>query len=85
MQTDIDGIVEWYKTWSMELSPEISKIMHLGKQSSHKDYFIDEKKIGVTECEPDLGVLVSSDRTTDERTMDGWTNKQHPKQIEFSV
>ena len=30
MQTDIDKIVEWYKTWSIELSPEKCKVMHLG-------------------------------------------------------
>ena len=45
----------------MELSPEKCKVMHLGKQSNPKDYFIAEKKQGVTECERDLGVLVSSD------------------------
>ena len=32
--------------------------MNLGEQSSPKDYFIAEKN---TECERDLGVLVSSD------------------------
>ena len=40
--------------------------MHLGKQSSPKDYFIPEK-IGVTECDRDLGVLVSSDVTWHEQ------------------
>jgi hypothetical protein len=43
MQTDIDKIVGWCKTWSMELSPEKCKVMHLGKQSNPKDYFIAEK------------------------------------------
>ena len=41
MKTDIDMIVEWFKTWSME----ICKVMHLGKQSSPMDYFIAEKKL----------------------------------------
>ena len=44
----------------MELSPEKCKVMHLGKQTNPEDYFIAGKKIGVTECERDLGVLVSS-------------------------
>ena len=44
MQIDIDKIVEWCKTWSMELSPEKCKFMHLGKQSSLKDYFIAAEK-----------------------------------------
>ena len=33
--------------------------MHLGKQSSPKDYFIAEKKLGVAECERDLGDIES--------------------------
>ena len=53
--------LEWCKTWSMELSPKKCKVMHLVKQSSPKDYFIAEKKLRVTECERDLGVLVSSE------------------------
>ena len=50
MQSDINKIVKWCKTSSMELSPEKCKIMHLGKQTNPEDYFIAEKKIGVTEC-----------------------------------
>ena len=61
MQSDINNIVKWCETWSMELSPEKCKFMHLGKQTNPEDYFIAEKKIGVTECERDLGVLVPSD------------------------
>ena len=45
----------------MELNPEKCKIMHLGKQTKPEDYFIAGKKIGLTECERDLGVLASSD------------------------
>ena len=60
MKNDIDKIFEWCKTWSMEICPEKCKIMHLGRQSSLKDYFVYEKKLGVTNCERDLGVLVSS-------------------------
>ena len=43
MRNDIDNILEWCKTWSMELSQEKCKDMHLGKQSSPKDYFTAEK------------------------------------------
>ena len=35
--------------------------MHLGKNSIPKFYIIAEKKLGVTECERDLGVLVTSE------------------------
>ena len=63
MQSDINRIVRWCETWYMELGPEKCKVMHLGKQSNPEDYFIAEKKTGVTECERDLAVLVSSDGT----------------------
>ena len=41
--------------------------MHLGKQTNPKDYFIEGKKVGVTDCERDLGVLVSFDGTWHEQ------------------
>ena len=37
--------------------------MHLGKQTNPEDYYIAGKKIGNTECEIYLSVLVSSDGT----------------------
>ena len=61
MQSDINKIVKWRETWSMKLSPEKCKVIHLRKQSSREDYFIAGKKLSITECERDLGVLVSSD------------------------
>ena len=39
MQFDISKIVKWCETWSMELSPEKFKVMHLEKQSSLEDYW----------------------------------------------
>ena len=50
MQYDINRIVRWCEAWSMELSPEKCKVMHLEKQSNPEDYFIARKKIGLTEC-----------------------------------
>ena len=54
----INRIVKWCETWSMEISPEKCKIMHLGKQTNPEDYFIAGKKIDVTECEIYVGVLI---------------------------
>ena len=41
--------------------------MRLGKQTNPEDYLIAGKKIGVTVCVRDLGVLVSSDGTWHEQ------------------
>ena len=43
MQNDIDKIVEWRNTWSMEITTEKFKVIRLGKQFSPKDYFVAEK------------------------------------------
>ena len=51
--------------------------MNLGKQSSPKDYFIAEIKLGVTECERGLGVLVSSDGTCQEQDEELLSRKNH--------
>ena len=49
------------------LSPEKCKIMHVGKQTNPEDFFIAGKKLGITECERDLDVLVSSNGTCHEQ------------------
>ena len=41
--------------------------MHEGKQGNPEDYLIAGKNLDVTECERDLGVLVSSDSTCHEQ------------------
>ena len=42
----------------MELSPEKREVMNLRKQTNPLYYFIARKKLSITECERDLGVLV---------------------------
>ena len=42
MQNDINRIVEWCVTWSMELISEKCKVIHLGKQSQTMDYLISD-------------------------------------------
>ena len=67
MQSDIKKLIKWCKTWSMELSPEKCKVMQLGNQKTQKIISLQKKKKGVTECERDLSVLVSSDGTWHEQ------------------
>ena len=63
MQADINRIIEKCETWSMKLSPEKCKKMQLGNQNDPRDYFIANRKLGTTDCEMGLRVLVSSDGT----------------------
>ena len=76
MLSDINRIIKWCDTWSMEQRPEKSNAMHLGKQSNPENYFIVEKRIRVTECERGLGVLVSSGGTNN-------TTLLHPEPTGF--
>ena len=44
MQSNINKIVKWCKTWSMELTPEKCKGMHLGKQRILRIISLQEKR-----------------------------------------
>ena len=62
-QSDINKIVKCSDTWSIGLSTEKCKIIHLGNQKNPRGYLVAGNKVGVTECERDLTVLISSDAT----------------------
>ena len=60
-QDDINKIINWCKIWSMELSPEKCKVMHMGSQLNPKSYFVAEKRVDITKCEKNLGVIISAE------------------------
>lgn len=68
LQRDIDKITEWTNTWLMRLNIEKCKIMHTGKRNPQFKYSMQKYEslteriqITKTECERDLGVLISND------------------------
>lgn len=67
IQNDLDVIVEWTQTWRMQLNVRKCKVMHVGKSNPNHVYTMLDYETGSrlplekTNCERDLGVLVSSD------------------------
>ena len=67
MQSDINKIFEWCETWSMELSPEKMHDDAFGETIKPGGLFHCRKKLSVTKCQRNLGVLVSADGTWHEK------------------
>ena len=67
LQRDFDSVTKWTKEWLMKLNSSKCKVIHFGNKNLRSEYSIDDLtteqriKLDVSECELDLGVLVSSD------------------------
>ena len=61
-----DSVINWTKEWLMKLNSNKCKVTHFGNKNVKSVYFIDDLsaekriKLETSECERDLGVLVSS-------------------------
>ena len=67
LQEDLDSVSEWCDKWLMKLNAGKCKVMHLGRNNEKADYNLIDRDTGMrrdleeTDCERDLGVLISSD------------------------
>jgi len=66
LQTDINNIAEWCKTWQMKLNIEKCKIMHIGKKNNFFVYSIpannnNSVELPSTLVERDLGIMITPD------------------------
>jgi len=67
LQNDINGIVDWTKTWHMELNISKCKVMHVGKKNPEITYTMNNYSdnqptpLLTTITERDLGITISSD------------------------
>ena len=41
LQTRIDNIARWASDWKMEINPDKSEVMHLGKNNPSLTYFVN--------------------------------------------
>ena len=60
LQQTLDRLCEWASTWGMAFNVAKCHIMHLGTHNQRHVYQMGGTRLEVTDCERDIGVLVSS-------------------------
>jgi hypothetical protein len=58
LQLALDLLCEWARTWGMRFNEQKCKIMHVGRNNPHYEYFMNGTKLTVVEEEKDVGVIV---------------------------
>ena len=61
MQERIDRIAQWAQDWKMEINPDKSKIMHIGRNNPGLQYSINGTQIESVTVEKDIGFWISDD------------------------
>ena len=61
LQTDIDALAAWSRTWLMPFNDEKCKVLHIGPVTLSARYTIGDTLLSCTEVEKDLGVLIDSE------------------------
>ena len=64
MQQRVDKIGQWARDWKMEINPDKSKIMHIGKNNPSLPYYINGAEIKSVSTEKDIGFWISDDLST---------------------
>ena len=54
-------IQEWSEKWLLSFNEDKCATMHIGLHNQKQDYILNNKAIKKSDCEKDLGVLVSND------------------------
>ena len=58
---DMKRIQEWSEKWLLSFNEDKCATMHIGLHNQKQDYILNNKAIKKSDCEKDLGVLVSND------------------------
>ena len=61
LQTDLDRMNEWSKTWQMKFNINKCKVLSIGRGNPHNKYTLNHEELVSSEFEKDLGVIVNSD------------------------
>ena len=60
MQTNLDKLSNWAKTWQMSYNTDKCKVLHIGYSNEKRNYLMDGNQLKSTDRENDLGVTISS-------------------------
>jgi len=58
LRTDLHSLVSWSKEWQMLFNLDNCKVMHIGFNNPHVDYFMDAIQIQEVPEEKVLGIIV---------------------------
>jgi len=61
LQLDLDKLGEWSDKWQMPFNAAKCKVMHIGYRNPNSEYFLQGKALESTDCEKDLGVVITND------------------------
>ena len=64
LQKGLDGMVDWASKWGMEFNVSKCKIMHIGRTNPRNEYLMNGQRVGTTDEERDIGVIISSNLKT---------------------
>ena len=60
LQQCLDQLQDWATTWGMSFNVQKCKVMHIGRTNPEAEYTMNGVVLGTTDCERDIGVLMSS-------------------------
>ena len=69
MSTALSSLSAYFRTWQLTLSPTKCLVLHLGKNNTRHQYFLDNHPLSPTDCVKDLGILVDSALSFNEHCM----------------
>ncbi|CAL4084830.1 unnamed protein product, partial [Meganyctiphanes norvegica] len=61
LQNDLTKLQEWSQKWLLQFNETKCKVMHIGKQDTNYEYYINNVPLSVTREEKDLGIYVTPD------------------------
>ena len=60
LQTDVNSLVQWSKTWQLPFNTDKCKSLHIGTTNPFYKYKMEETKLDQIEDEKDLGLIIDS-------------------------
>ena len=66
MQTDVNTLNSWARTWKMKFNAKKCSVMHFGNRNPQHTYTLGEEQLAASSCEKDLGILIQSNLKSDQ-------------------
>ena len=60
LQQDLDCLMSWSASWHLPINPDKCSYMHVGRDNEVNAYHLNGRLVTTTQCERDLGVMVSN-------------------------